>query len=75
MSIERKTSKTDFMRYLDSHPPYNDARYNSIRSHSKKWGCYLRWKYRDNFDQLYDNWWVVHPETWDQAYNDNETTT
>jgi len=73
MSIQRKTSKTEFMRYLDRFPPTNDSRYLEIRSHKKRWGQYLKWKYKDQFDKLYEDFWLKHPESWVEAYDNNET--
>jgi hypothetical protein len=71
MTHERKTSKTDFMRWLDQNPPSNDPRYNRLRGHEKHWGAYLRREYPANFNQLYQDFWLAHPERWDEPYRDN----
>lgn len=65
--------KTSLQRWLDINPPTNDPRYNKIRSRCKKWGKFLRWKYPTNFDELYNDFWIKHPERWHEAYQDNES--
>jgi hypothetical protein len=71
----KPSSKTDFERYLNSHPAVDDPRYTIIRSHNKRWGSYLRWKYPSEFNAMYDSFWLKNPELWAEAYIDNEPDT
>jgi hypothetical protein len=70
-----RTSKTEFMRWLDLNPPTHDKRYNAIRCHNKHWGAYLRANWPDNFNRLYGDFWLAHPEKWPEAYPESKAET
>ena len=67
------SSRTTFERWLNlpKNAPANDPRYNAIRSREKKWGSYMRSHYPDNFEVLYRDYWLTHPELWGEVYADN----
>jgi hypothetical protein len=68
------SDKTSFMRWLDLNPPTHDPRYNKIRSRNRRWGSYSRREYPEQFNQLYEDYWLKHPEVWKDAYPDELNT-
>lgn len=67
--IERVSTKTEFERWLNKNPPSHDPRYLAIRCRNKNWGAWLRHQRADQFSALYEDYWLKHPEKWDEVYD------
>ena len=69
-----KTSKTEFMRFLDDHHqevPGADRRFPKYHGHQNtpcRYGNWLRTKFPDDFNHLFHSFWLKHPELFGLIY-------
>lgn len=64
----KPSTRTEFERWLNDHPSIDDPRYIAMRNHRKNWGHFLRWKFPAEFDAIYVDFWLTHPEKWPEVY-------
>lgn len=67
------TNKTEFQRFADERPLQVPAQkrfseYRQIAARGGSFGLWLRNKHHDDFDRLYEQWWLKNRQLWGIVY-------